>query len=114
MLKYDLGRREKYAIWSNKVLKKAARAISRLSRSYNIDRTIRLRRISKNTMNEKKINREKFGILIHNSSREALLLDKENGNSFWAESTMKEMTALDTAGCFYCYPSHHKFGKAFQ
>ena len=80
----------KYETWAKNIIKRSSRTIRRLSRSYNIDRTIRLeytkektrklRRISKNKRNEKKKNREKFGIRIPNSAREALLFDKQNGN----------------------------------
>ena len=70
--------------------------------------------MSTNKRNEKKKNREKFGIRIPSSAREALLFDKQNGNHLWSESMMKEMTALDESGCFEYYPPKHKFGKDYQ
>ena len=59
---------------------------------------IKSRRISRNTRTSKKKNKIIFGIKVHNSVKEALLFDRENDNTLWAESIMKEMIALRKAG----------------
>ena len=77
---------EKYGIynqWAKKIIVKSERTIRRLSRYHNVDRvmrlrknaeiSIKLRRLSKNSHNQKK-NKEKFGIKVPNNVREGLIL----------------------------------------
>eukprot|EP00957_Ditylum_brightwellii_P183720 13993559-Ditylum_brightwellii.AAC.1 len=44
------------------------------------------RKLSRNARNQKKKIREKFGVKILRNTKEALLLDKKNGDSKWAEA----------------------------
>lgn len=111
-----------HEIWAKKIIKNANRTVRRLSRHYNIDRFIRLgttrnitiRRISKNKRNEKINNREKFGINIPNSVKEALIFDRQNNNTLWADAIYKEMAALDKAKCFKYYPPTYRVSKEYQ
>ena len=50
--------------------------------------------ISRNERNKTKKYREIFGYNIPKNYREALLLDKNNGNNLWAEKIAKGMTEL--------------------
>ena len=110
--------------WAKKIIAKSNRTIRRLSRYHNIDRVMRLhrnkdismklRRLSRNKRNQMKKGREKFGIKVPNSVREALILDRINGNNLWAEAMAKEMTGLNNANCFEYYPGHYKFGPEYQ
>ena len=59
-------------------------------------------------------NKVKYGIKVPNSVRKALILDKENNNTLWADAIKKEMTALNKANCFEYFPLHHRFGKDYQ
>ena len=119
----------KYSVWAKNILKKASRTIRRMARYHNVDRVMRLRkhkeiiigirslsirRLSKNRRHEKTKNKEKFGIKVPNNVREALIFDRENQNNLWADAILKEMTALDTAGCFEYFPPHHRFDKDYQ
>ena len=75
---------------------------------------LHFRRISKNSRDEKNKNREKFGIKIPNSVKEALSLDKINKNTLWADAMEKEMNGLNNANCFTYFPGHHRFSKEYQ
>ena len=50
----------------------------------------------------------KFCITVANNVKEALTLDKENGNNLLFEAIQKEMTALNKASVFIHYPPNHK------
>ncbi len=109
--------------WARKPLSQAKRNIRQMQQHYCIDRinrleqkkTINIRRLSCNKINEKKKRRVKFGIKIPNSVREALILDSENKNSLWADAIKKEMAALGKAGVFqyispnYCIPNGYQY-----
>ena len=43
-----------------------------------------------------------------------MIFDRENQNNLWPDAILKEMTALDTAGCFEYFPQHHRFDKDYQ
>ena len=111
-----------HEIWAKKIIKNANRTVRRLSRHYNIDRFIRLastkniviRRLSRNKRNENISNREKFGIKIPNSVKEALIFDRQNNNTLWGDAILKEMTALDQARCFKYYPPTYKVPQGYQ
>ena len=75
---------------------------------------ITTRRISKNKRNEKLDNREKFGIMIPNSVKEALIMDRQANNTLWTNAISKEMAALEKAKCFKYYPPNHKVPNNFQ
>ena len=68
--------------------------------------------MSRNARNAKKKYREKFGIRIPRNVREALLFDKMNGDSKWAEAIKKEMDALARLHCFKFMPPNHKLNKS--
>ena len=51
---------------------------------------------------------EKFGIKIPNNTKEALLLDKINGDSKWFDVIQKELKALDDLGIWKFHPHYHK------
>jgi len=91
---------------------------------YNVDRIMRLRknadvvmkirRLSKNTRDKNIKNKEKFGVKVPNNVRDALILDRINKNTLWADAMTKEMSALNSAKCFLYYPPDYKFGSEFQ
>ena len=64
-------------------------------------------KVSKNQRNLREIKREKFGVLIPNSTRDALILDKINGNKKWYDEIQKEMVALNILNVL----SYHAKGK---
>ena len=128
--------------WASKVLKANARRIKRMYRMKEIDRSFRIgvlkqsgrdkqlsrlrliskskstvpralkKKISKNARNQRKEMREKFGIKIPNNTREALLLDRMNGDNKWAEAIKKEMDALDRLGVFQYHDPGVKFARS--
>ena len=109
----------RYEQWSKKILMRAQRIIRRMSRHYNIGRTMRLqmckeikvRRISKNQRTIKNKNRIKFGIVLPNNVRHELLLDKQNNNQAWSEAIVKEMDALTKANVWEFKPPNFKAPK---
>ena len=68
----------------------------------------------RNKRNRKKKNREKFGIIIPNSVKEALALDRINKNNLWEQAIIKELEGLNNTNCFKYYPGHHKFPSCYQ
>ena len=81
------------------------------SRSRRLNPSVNTR-ISKNARNAKKKNREKFGIRITNSTKEAFYLDRINNNKNWEEASNKEMSALDRLDCFEFVPRTTESSKA--
>ena len=51
-------------------------------------------KIPGNKRNRGKKDQENFGYKITNNYREALLLDRKDGNTLWDDATRKEMTEL--------------------
>ena len=117
-------RNGKYNNWAMGIIKQSIRTVRRLSRLYNVDRIMRLRknadvvmkirRLSKNTRDKNIKNKEKFGVKVPNNVRDALILDRINKNTLWADAMTKEMSALNSAKCFLYYPPDYKFGSEFQ
>ena len=111
-----------YETWAQNALKSANRTIRRMAQYHNIDRlmrlrhvkSIKLRRQSRNTRTKNKGKRVKFGLKIPNNTREALIIDAENGNNLWADAIAKEMGALEKANCFAFYPPGFKVGSEYQ
>ena len=68
-------------------------------------------KMPRNERNKGKKDWEKFGYKIPNNSREALLLDKKNGNNLWTYTIAKDIMALDRLGLFQLYPPKTKFEK---
>ena len=56
--------------------------------------------------------KEKFGIPIPRNTHEALLFDKQNGNTKWADAIAKEMTGLDHLKAFIYHPPTKVFPKS--
>ena len=99
-------RNGRYNSWAKKTITNHTRNICRLYRLHNINifqnksrRAInnqkRALRKSKNTRNAMNKSREIFGIRIPINTRQALMFDKENKNTKWSESIVKEMDALE-------------------
>ena len=115
-----------YNTWANKTLTQMNRTIRRMHRYFNIDLIMRLsqnkelkkelniRRVSRNHRVQRRPNKIKFGIKVPNNIREALILDKENGNNLWSEAIQKEMTALNDAAVFIYHPPSYKVGSQYQ
>lgn len=113
-----------YNTWALNMIKKHTRAIRRLYRSYNIDKSMRVcktRRANQNQKSQplgvprntkKTKTTEKFGIKIPNNTREALLLDKMNGNTKWADAIAKEMLGLEQLGVFKYHTPNQVFTKS--
>ena len=115
----DEKRKGKYNIWASTTIKSHNRCVRRLYKSYNVQIINKSRRviinrrnkISRNYRNLRHKRREKFGVIIPNFTRDALLLDKLNGNNNWAEAITKEMTALEKLNCFHYHSPGTKFEK---
>eukprot|EP00957_Ditylum_brightwellii_P009590 723517-Ditylum_brightwellii.AAC.1 len=67
------------------------------------------RKLSTNARNQKKKIREKFGIKIPRNMKEALLLDKKNGDSKWAEAICKKIDLLEWFGVFQYHDARTNF-----
>lgn len=84
--------------WAEQVLKKHKRRIKRLYQIYGTFSKYCTRKMAKkpsrNTRWEAKPNKEMYGYQIPNTVREALDLDRENGNNYWADAIAKEMSGL--------------------
>ena len=86
---------------------------------FNIEKTYctrraKMNRMSKNERNEKESmfqNKIKMGIKVPRNIQEALLFDKENGNTKWADAIMKEMEGLRCLNVFKFHPANHKCSK---
>ena len=66
-------------------------------------------KMSRNERNKVNGDREKFGYKIPNITREALLLDKKNGNILCNDAIAKDVAALERLGSFQLYPPKTKF-----
>ena len=58
--------------------------------------------------------RKKFGIKVPNSTKEASLLDKTNGDSKWHDAIQKELMALQKLNVWRFHLSNHKMSKECQ
>ena len=116
----DAKRNGRYNTWAKQTLKSHNRCIRRLYRAYAIDHMHRIyktrrakqNRMSKNARNQTIHHREKSGIRIPNSTRDALLLDKINDNTKWADAITKEMNALDRLNAFIYHSPDTRFHKS--
>jgi hypothetical protein len=121
--------------WANKTLKihgKTIRRMRRVNPNWRSNRedvntsilrnaikirtsTIRVRKIfrkkqeSRNSRVTKQKNREKFGIPIPNTIKDAIRYDTEASNTKWADAIKKEMDNLDRLEVFKYLPSNTKF-----
>jgi hypothetical protein len=109
-----------YNTWAKQTLKNHNRCVRRLYHVYNVDSVLRTRRaafnnttrVSRNTRNAKEKKKEKFGIRIPRNTKEALIFDKENNNSLWAETIAKEMDALHRLDCFEFHEPNFNFKRS--
>jgi ribosomal protein L37E len=102
----DEKRNGHYNQWAKKTIQTHGRCVRCLYRSYNIDKTIRANQ-TRQARNAKIQDRVKYDIRVLRNTREALLLDKQNKNTKWADAIAKEMTALNRLDVFeYKSPSH--------
>ena len=58
--------------------------------------------------------KEKFGIVVPNSAKEALLLGKINGDTKWHDAIQKETMALEKLSAWKFHPSSRSMGRDFQ
>ena len=65
--------------------------------------------ISRNERNKGNDDRDKFRYKIPNNYREALLLDKNIGNTLWVYEISKDMKTLEKLGVFQLYLPKTKF-----
>lgn len=106
-----------YNTWAKTTLKAHNRTVRRLHRYYNTGSTIRCyqnrlrRKLSTNKRIAMKGTREKFGIKIPNSTREALLFDKLNNDTKWGDAIAKEMNGLCRLNVFKFFSPSHKLDK---
>ena len=108
------NRQGHYNAWAKKVIKNHGRTIRHIRRYYNIDCTIRARKnrtksgMSWNQRNAAIPLREKYGIRIPQSIRQAIIFDDENKNTKWQHSMAKEIGSLKKLDVFEFHPSNHK------
>jgi hypothetical protein len=90
--------------------------------AYNVDalyrvyktRRAKTNRMSKNARTEiqtKHKNKVKMGIEVPRNTREALLFDKQNKNTLWADAIFKEMSGLRKLNVFKFHAPNHKCNK---
>ena len=111
--------------WASKLLKQRIITIRRMSRVHGVEKSYRviIRRVKKARTGSKKSRnarvvsqsmRETFGIKIPNSTKEALILDRINGDNKWHDSMQKELMALEKLNVWKFHPSHHRMPKDYQ
>ena len=88
--------------------------IMRLSQNKELRKELQIRRLSRYNRVQKKSKVIRFGIKVSNNVREALILDKENGNNLWDEAIKKEMAALNQASVFIYHPPSYKVSHQYQ
>eukprot|EP00957_Ditylum_brightwellii_P003511 265943-Ditylum_brightwellii.AAC.1 len=114
-----------YTMCARSILKQATRSVKRMRRLFGADKYYRSKvaqrsgqdcqlvmnrleackegpqneqvkkKLSRNAQNKKNKIQEKFRIKIPGNAKEALLLDKKNGNNKWDEAILKEMGVLN-------------------
>ena len=112
----DSRRNGHYNSWSKKMRSTHHRYVCWLYRLHNIDHHFQIScircRISCNARNQPNPHKEKFVIRIPKNSHEALHLDKQNGNTKWAEAIDKEMSGLNRLKAFIYHSPNKVFPKA--
>ena len=93
--------------WAKKVMGDTDRALRRITRLYefylNDDDTIKRVRRNQNGKKKKKFTTKpvyKYGIQLPRNTKQAIALDKENGNSLWQDSMKKEIDDLASLDCW--------------
>ena len=95
-------------------MKKHAKTVRRLYKIHGINSKLRenddqyLKSVIKRMKNQ---NVTKFGIKIPQNVKEALLFDKINKNTKWADAIAKEMEALRKLNVFEFLPPNYNFNK---
>ena len=69
---------------------------------------------SRNSRSSTNKMREKFGVVVLNTVKEVLLLDKINGDSKCRDAIKKVMMELEKLNVWKCYPPGHRMGSEFQ
>jgi len=111
------SRQGHYNTWAKKVFKNHGRTIRRIRRYYNIDCMIRAQKnrtksgMSRNQWNAAMPLREKYGIRIPQSIRQAIIFDDENNNTKWQDYMAKEIESLKKLDVFEFHPSNNKCPK---
>jgi Reverse transcriptase (RNA-dependent DNA polymerase) len=111
-----------YNSWAKSTLKAHARGVRRLYRAYNVDASYRVyrtrrakaNRMSKNARTEKEtinVNKVKMGIKVPRNTREALVFDKMDKNTLWADAIFKEMAGLHRLNVFKFHAPNYKCDK---
>ena len=106
----------------NKTLRHHSQTIWRIYRAHNINLSAgidHIRRVQDKSKGQtlgkpkkhKTRHLEKFGISLPTNTREALLLDRKNGNTLWAEAILKEMKSLDLLNVFKYHLPDTQFTK---
>jgi len=104
--------------WATNVIKTHGRTVRRMRRYYNVGRTVRARKnrtkagISRNQRNAAMPMREKYGIRIPQSIRQAILFDEQNKNMLWQDSVAKEINSLKTLDVFSFKSASHVCSKS--
>jgi hypothetical protein len=107
--------------WAKKTLRDLQRAVRRVARLYDfhLDKNndvYLVRRVQKRK--KKKIYSIKpilkYGVRVPRSVRDAIELDKSNGNSLWQDAIKLEITSLIDLECFEFKPSDFSPGNEFQ
>ena len=124
--KYAISKKRGYChqVWVKNLLSRRRTLIEGLELAHgksNIHR-LRIRRLKKRKTKSKSMNdrssankmREKFGVVVPNTVKEALLLDKMNGDSKWCDATKKEMMALEKLIAWTFHPPGHCMGSEFK
>ena len=87
-----------------------------MNRIYGVDKAYRINirwvkrptSKSRNTRTSSKLMSKKFGVKIPNNVKEALLLDRINGDSKWADVIKREMDALENLGVWKFHSRYQK------
>ena len=88
------------------------RTIRRLHRLYDVDMKLtKKEQLKIRTISNNKNEKNKFGIKIPGNAREALLLDKENKNTKWADVICKQIQNLLKLNIFEFHSPNTVFKK---
>ena len=107
--------------WAKNHLRNLDRAVRRIVRLYDFyldgnDEVYSVRR-AQNRKRKKAYNPQKqykFGVQVPRNVREALELDKANGNTLWEDAIKLEVQTLTDMECFEFKPSGHDPGAEYQ
>lgn len=99
--------RDRVLSWAKKTLRDCERAVRRMVRLYDfvLDDDDNIRRVRRAVRAKKKNKKAppkklKYGVQVPRNVDEAYQLDKDNGDTLWADAIDKEMAALYELDCF--------------